>query len=238
MNKKCLIFCSLLLFGCLEKPAPWVPGEIWGDVPPADALDHCATNEVGNNNDESSSEAEQTDDEDADSSKGDDFVEIDLGGTDADDALVDGQDEADAPDCPLGYVWKEEESKCVSFCPADQYYELNVGKCVAFPCCDVDGNWELSVLDQETMLFDVYSLTLNQQVSYLLGVLTVDSPFEIIDCAGILEDKDFTLSCPGKKFTLVLTSGTTTDASVVGFYSYQYKDGSFKNGSFNMKVDE
>ena len=141
----------------------------------------------------------------------------------------------DVPVCAPGYIWSEAQGKCVSFCDADQYYETKLGKCVYYPCCDLSGDWELNILDSLTMLYTIYQVKLNQQTSYLEGEAKIISPPEQAECYGLLEDKKFALNCVSGDYTLVLTSGTTMSSSVSGFYSYQYTDGSFNNGSFNMK---
>ncbi len=137
--------------------------------------------------------------------------------------------------CAPGYVWSEAQGKCVSFCAADQYYEAKLGKCVYYPCCDLSGDWELSILDSDTMLFTIYQVKINQLTSYLEGEAKCVLPLEQADCYGLLEDKKFAFNCVSNDYTLVLTSGLATVTSFIGFYSYQYTDGNFKNGSFNVK---
>ena len=96
----------------------------------------------------------------------------------------------DTVDCPPGYKYDPVEG-CVSFCNADKYFETNLGKCVYYPCCDLAGTWEVSVLDPDTMDFTVYSIFINQTVSYLSGDLILFSPLETSECYGTLEKKSF-----------------------------------------------
>lgn len=144
-------------------------------------------------------------------------------------------DETTTIECPPGQFYDPKKGICVSFCDADQYFEKALGKCLYYPCCDVSGNWEVNVVDTDTMLIKVYSLALTQTVSYLKGKLSSASPVELVDCWGILENQDFTLICTSGAYTLTLTSGTTEDSEIVGFYSYNYADGKVKNGPVNMK---
>lgn len=146
---------------------------------------------------------------------------------------VDTTPSVDTIDCPAGYVYDPVEG-CVSFCPADKYFESKLGKCAYYPCCDLSGQWEVSVLDPDTMDFTVYSITINQAVSYLSGELTLYNPLEISDCYGLLEKKSFSLNCSNAVSKLILTSGTTTETAISGFYSLDSKDKGIKNGAFNM----
>lgn len=220
-----------ILAGCLEKPSMWIPpgelgegNDLFGEAadqqdgidgqPPADRWDIdmvelCATDQY------------------QESMDGDLFA-VDI---DSKEDLV----EPDAPQCPSGYAWSEAQGKCVSFCSAEQYYEIKVGKCVYYPCCDLAGSWELSVYDNETSLFTIYNVGISQDVSYLSGQMHgVNNP-EKADCAGLLENKKFSFNCISNDYVLALTSGTTLSEKVFGFYSYQYNDGTFKNGSFSLK---
>ena len=89
-------------------------------------------------------------------------------------------------------------------------------------------------MDTETSLFTVYQVKLNQQVAYLQGELTLTSPSEIANCVGYLQKKEFTLTCQNAQYSLLLTSETTSEDEVFGFYSYSFTDGTFQNGPFNM----
>jgi hypothetical protein len=140
----------------------------------------------------------------------------------------------DTIDCSPGYSYDPAEGKCVSFCAADKYFETNLGKCVYYPCCDLTGSWEVSVLDPDTMDFTIYSIYLNQNVSYLSGDLTLYSPLEISECYGTLEKDSFALNCSNVKYKLIFTSGIATDTDISGFYSLDSKDNGVKNGAFNM----
>lgn len=156
--------------------------------------------------------------------------------TDADDGEQIDIVQPDTIECPEGYYYDPAKGECVSFCGADKYYEKKIGKCLLYPCsgCDLNGQWELAVLDAESMTFSYYTLTIMQSVSYLKGQLIISSPPEVADCAGALESTDFTLSCSADEFTLVLTSETANSDEISGFYSYSYKDGKFKNGPCNL----
>lgn len=147
---------------------------------------------------------------------------------------VDTTPDVDTIDCPPGYSYNQEKDKCVSFCDADKYFESKLGKCAYYPCCDLSGPWEVSVLDPDTMNFTVYSLAMNQAVSYLSGELTLYNPLEISDCYGLLEKKSFSLNCSNAVYKLILTSGTATETAISGFYSLDSKDKGIKNGAFNM----
>ncbi len=250
----------LLIFvlnGCLQKPSPWVPSGDWagevlaeavitihpdleGEAEPLDLLDQTEDKHRQENEDLSTKDKDlsvEVSDLDfveqctSDNELAADTPEVDFE-TDDDTADV---STFDVPVCPPGYVWSKTQGKCVSFCAADQYYEANLGKCVYYPCCDLSGSWELSILDSDTMLFTIYQLTINQLISYLEGDAKCVSLSEEAKCYGLLEDKKFTLNCVSNEYTLVLTSGITTVTSFIGFYSYQYTDGNFKNGSFNVK---
>jgi len=146
---------------------------------------------------------------------------------------VDTTPGVDTVDCPPGYKYDPVEG-CVSFCNADKYFETNLGKCVYYPCCDLAGTWEVSVLDPDTMDFTVYSIFINQAVSYLSGDLILYSPLETSECYGTLEKKSFSLNCSNAKYKLIFTSGTAADTEISGFYSLDSKELGVKNGAFNM----
>lgn len=157
--------------------------------------------------------------------------------TGADDGTQIDTIQIDTVECPEGSYYDPAKGECVSFCGADKYFEKKIGKCLLYPCsgCDLNGQWELAVLDAESMTFTYYTLTMIQSVSYLKAQLAITSPPEVADCAGTLENKDYTLSCNADEFTLVLTSETAASDEISGFYSYSYKDGKFKNGPCNLK---
>ncbi|OGF37279.1 hypothetical protein A2482_04445 [Candidatus Falkowbacteria bacterium RIFOXYC2_FULL_48_21] len=157
----------------------------------------------------------------------------DEGALDVDD--VDQTDAPDVPGCPPGYKWDAETEKCISFCPADQYYEPAIGKCLYYPLYDLTGEWKLSVLDSDTMNFTVYDLQLDQTVSYLLGILELSVPLEMAECSGTMQTKKLVLTCDNELYSLLLSSGTVEeDGSFSGFYTYNYKDGAVKSGPFNI----
>ncbi|MBI5076916.1 hypothetical protein HZB94_00845 [Candidatus Falkowbacteria bacterium] len=196
---------------------------------------------------ESASQDVETGEEKKDSSSDDgatvipdeDTVDINNVGNDTVDSVgVDTIDSVgvDTPECPEGYYYDPEKG-CVAFCGADKYFEKKIGKCLLYPCsgCDLNGQWELAVLDADSMTFTYYTLTIMQSVSYLKAQLVISSLPEVADCSGTLENKDFTLSCGADEFTLILTSETAASDEMSGFYSYSYKDGKFKNGPFNLK---
>ena len=162
----------------------------------------------------------------------DDGVYIDTDKIDTFDTV-----QPDTVECTEGYYYDPAKEQCVSFCGADKYFEKKVGKCLLYPCsgCDLNGQWELAVLDAESMTFTYYTMTMMQSVSYLKGQLIISSPPEVADCAGVLENSDFALSCNADEFTLALTSETANSEEISGYYSYNYKDGSFKNGACNLK---
>ncbi len=144
------------------------------------------------------------------------------------------QFEEEVIECPQGYQYDPEAGECVSFCPADKYYEDKLGQCFFYPCCDLNAQWSVSVMDTETSSFTVYQVKLNQQVAYLQGELTLTSPSEIANCVGYLQKKEFALTCQNAQYSLLLTSETTSEDEVFGFYSYSFTDGTFQNGPFNM----
>lgn len=146
---------------------------------------------------------------------------------------IDTTPSVDTIDCPPGYVYDPVEG-CVSFCPADKYFESKLGKCAYYPCCDLGGPWEVNVLDPDTMDFTVYSIFMNQAVSYIFGELTLYNPLEISDCYGLLEKKSFSLNCSNAAYKLILTAGTTMETEISGFYSLDSKENGIKNGAFVM----
>ena len=251
------ILLVFVLSGCLHPPPPWVPSGDWagedlaesvtpvhpdleGDLELLELLDQTGDKDRQEIGDLSTKDtdllAEVLDLDFIEQCASDNEFAVDAPEVDF-EAYHDTEDVStpDVPVCPPGYVWSEAQGKCVSFCAADQYYETKLGKCVYYPCCDLSGDWNLNVLDSETMLYTIYQVKINQLTSYLEGEAKSVSPPEQAECYGLLEDKKFTLNCVSGEYTLVLTSGTTMSSSVSGFYSYQYTDGNFKNGSFNMK---
>jgi len=149
--------------------------------------------------------------------------------------ITDQAEAPDGPDCPPGYSWDPEKQKCVSFCPADKYYEEKMGKCLYYPCCDLSGTWTVSVLDSDTMNFTIYELTLGQTVSYMDAFLELDSPPEAAECSGTVQKKNFVLTCVNELYSLLLSSGTVEDdGSFSGFYTYNFKGGTVKSGPFNI----
>jgi len=157
---------------------------------------------------------------------------------------IDAEVDLDVPDeespadisCPPGYSWDAEKGKCVSFCPADQYFEAKLMKCVYYPCCDLTAAWKVSVLDSELMIFTIYDLQMDQTISYLQAVLMLDSPPEVAECTGSLEKKEMLLICLSETYSLQFSS-TTVDGTgkFSGFYSYSYKKGGVKAGPVNFE---
>lgn len=156
--------------------------------------------------------------------------------------IVDQAETPDVPDCPPGYSWDPETQKCVSFCPADQYFEAKLMKCVFYPCCDLTGAWKASLLNTDTMVFTIYDLQMDQTVSYLQAVLMLDSPPEVAECSGLLENKELALYCTAEGYSLLLNSTTVDTVNAVdttgkfsGFYSFSYKKGGVKTGPVNFE---
>lgn len=248
----------VLLFGCLEKPKPWEPpdwqenqadvaendnardvngkdvsdtmGEACAMDGETDQADEGADKHVDESSDEGTDHLDNGTDEGMDEHT-DKADVIDVPDLD----IVDQAEAPDAKDCPPGYSWDAEKQKCVSFCPADKYYEQAVGQCLFYPCCDLSGDWKLSVLDSDTMKFTIYELGLGQTISYVDAFLELDSPPESAACSGTVQKKSFVLTCVNETYSLQLSSSTVKDdGSFSGFYTYNYKDGAVKSGPFNI----
>ncbi|NQT50016.1 hypothetical protein HQ571_04950 [Candidatus Kuenenbacteria bacterium] len=121
-------------------------------------------------------------------------------------------------------------------CEPEEYLEEHFSKCVKYPCCGIEGTWEVVVIDYDTMEFTTYELVLTQTVSYLEGTLTIAQPPEFADCKGLLEETEFMLTCENEDYVLALTSSGANDVSMSGFYGYSYSAGGIKNGPFNMDI--
>jgi len=257
--KESVIFFALtvLTLGCLNTPEMWEPPDGWAEVVGTDSTDENAdihtdgNTELADDSADSPNESEEGVEVNADGELGADGVDqhvdeytdeqsdqIDVIDAANEGALeVDGVDQADAPDvpgCPPGYKWDAETEKCVSFCPADKYYETETGQCLYYPCCDLTSQWKISVLDSDTMNFTVYDLQLDQTVSYLVGILELSMSLEMAECSGTVQKKNFVLTCLNELYSLQLSSGTVEDdGSFSGFYTYNYKEGAVKSGPFN-----
>lgn len=156
------------------------------------------------------------------------------------DEITDQQEAPDAQECPPGYSWDPEEQKCVSFCPADQYLEPKLAKCLYYPACDLSGTWKLSVLDSDTMNFTIYDLYLGQTVSHFEAFIEITMPPDSAECSGTLQKSEFVLNCNNEVYSLLLSSSTVektaaSDGKFSGFYTYTYKAGGVKQGPFNAE---
>ena len=246
-----------MLMACITKPPPWRPDswfevkkEIFSEVKDGKLIDQFEVKydmtalelkevetkdliELGDEYDLSDQSGVELVDLGLDLSElSDQITQVDL---DSSDYLAEVDlSEVEVVKCPPGYQYDPGSDECVSFCPSDKYYEINLGQCLFYPCCDLNGQWTVNAMDTETSLFTVYQLKLTQMVSFFDADLSLFEPLETADCLGSLQKKAFSLTCINEKYTLLLTSETTTENSISGFYSYNYTDGTFKNGPFNM----
>jgi|GEM_PF-4148466 len=135
--------------------------------------------------------------------------------------------------CPPGQVWNG--LTCESFCGGDQYFDQISFQCLYFPAVDISGDWELKLMNVETLKFTYYKLEISQNSAVLTGLLVQISPVDTSECSGFLQKKKLDMTCVNDEYTLTFDNAVMNETEVNGFYQIVYADGEHLNGTYYLK---